>query len=64
MQAQCDLAEAVEIDLVASDKVGMGEAPEAAGLGSLMPPGRFVVGDEIVEIGRSFDVKRWFVRRS
>ena len=29
----------------------MGETPEALGLGALVPPARFVAGDEIVEIG-------------
>ena len=47
----------------------MREAPEAVGLGALVPPPRFVAADEIVEIGardigRTFKVKRWFVRRS
>src|SRR5437016_11155624 len=43
--------EDVEVDLVASDEVGMREAPEAVGLGPLAPPPRFVAGDKIVEIG-------------
>jgi hypothetical protein len=60
--------EDIEIELVAGDELGMGKATEAFGPGALVAPPRLVAGDEIIEIGavigRSFKVKRWFVRRS
>jgi hypothetical protein len=60
--------EDVEIDLVAGDELGMGKVPEAVGLDALVPPPDLKQATKSSRsaraIGRSFNVKRRFVRRS